>query len=118
MGAAQIAGLVLAGAIGAGGWLVALGLLGMLRAARAAPPPPAAAWAPMPGNRLELGDTGFYVSLNLMPAQPMYWLFSPEHFVVGYGGDLGALKSLGERLARERLEFACSHLPLSMIGRP
>lgn len=65
-------------------------------------------WAAMPGNRLELGSTGFYIALDLSPRQPLYKLHSPEHAMYAWGFDLPALKATGERYAREREEFVCA----------
>lgn len=70
---------------------------------------PAGAWHAMPGNRLELADTGFYILLDLTPTNPLYGLYSPEHYAMGRGADLLGLKAWGERLAAERREFADVH---------
>lgn len=63
-------------------------------------------WYSLPGGgRIELGDTGFYILLQADSALP-YYLRSPEHTAIAFGGDLEGLKKLGERMAAERRQFA------------
>jgi len=72
-------------------------------------PPPrnpnGSAWQPLPGNMIELGSTGFQIVLDVSPRTPLYTLRAPEGWLIGWGSDLAGLKQLGERYARERLEF-------------
>jgi hypothetical protein len=76
-------------------------------------------WIALPGNRIELGASGFYVSLHTprpdqsMPEPYLYRLWTPEGRLVAFGSNLRALKDMGERLAAERQEFVCrDHEPL------
>jgi hypothetical protein len=81
--------------------------------ANPAPPPrnPSARWKwhPMPGGRLELGATGYYVVLNPPPAedgkQVQYAGFTPEHLRIVWGNDLAGMKRTLETEAAERAEF-------------
>ena len=67
------------------------------------PPSP---WQAMPGGRLELGVSGFYIQAHFSPSShPYYALTSPEHIGLGWSVHLAVLKTLGERLAAERDEF-------------
>jgi hypothetical protein len=84
----------------------ALPILGTIPAPEPAAGDASRRWHAMPGNRLELADTGFYIVLDLSPTQPLYALYSPEHYRMGYGCDLVGLKAYGARLAAERHEFA------------
>jgi hypothetical protein len=76
-------------------------------------------WIALPGNRIELGASGFYVSLHTprpderMPEPYLYRLWTPEGRLVAFGSNLRAIKDMGERLAAERQEFVCrDHEPL------
>ena len=62
-------------------------------------------WHALPGLRLELGATGYFILLGTQPMVPLYRLIAPEGYVAAFGVDLPALKNLAERLARERAEF-------------
>lgn len=62
-------------------------------------------WHPLPGNRIELGNTGFAIQLHVGPAIYLYELLGPEGQCLSRGGDLPSLKQIGERLAEERREF-------------
>jgi hypothetical protein len=79
------------------------------RMARPAPPQPCATpeptWQALPGQMIELGDTGFQIRLDVRPMHPLYLLVAPEGWTVLGGADLPVLKQLGERFARERMEF-------------
>lgn len=67
---------------------------------------PNAAWQALPGGRLELRATGFYIQAYISPsAHPYYALTSPEGKELGWTVHLAALKDLGEKLAAEREEF-------------
>lgn len=69
-------------------------------------PPSANVWNPLPGNVLELGDTGWQIKFKPSDG-PDYILFSPEGRRMASGGDgqLDALKSYAERCASQRAEF-------------
>lgn len=85
-----------------------------LTAQRNALPAPAAAppqWTAMPGGRLELGATGFYIVLDVVNPNP-YHMHSPEGRLIAYGAGLHAVKDLAERMARDRAEFDAEHVPL------
>jgi hypothetical protein len=92
----------------------------LLRKAKKIPPPaydpkdvalnsqpakPQSDWYSLPGGRLELGDTGFYITLN--PAEPgkVYQGFTPENYRVVWGNDLASMKRYLEGEARGRAEF-------------
>jgi len=66
-------------------------------------------WHPMPGGRLELGATGYYVVLNQPPAedgkQVQYAGFTPEHLRIVWGNNLAGMKRTLEAEAAERAEF-------------
>jgi hypothetical protein len=70
-------------------------------------------WIALPGNRIELGASGFYISLHTpraderLPEPYLYRLWTPEGRLVAYGASLQAHKDMGERLAAEREEFVC-----------
>ena len=94
--------------------LVCVGLYELARPARKSAPPSAPAattpapspWTAMPGGkRLELGASGFAITLNTGPTGQLYALWSPEGRPCGETHDLLALKQWGERLAAERAEF-------------
>lgn len=64
-------------------------------------------WIAMPGNRLELGTTGFYILLNTARVdQTLYQLYDPENRFLGGAFELIAVKLAGEKFAREREEFS------------
>jgi hypothetical protein len=68
-------------------------------------------WIAMPGRRIELGATGFYISLHTAGeaerlAEPyLYRLWAPEGRLIAHSMDLQSLKTFGRRLAAERDEF-------------
>lgn len=59
----------------------------------------------MPGNRLELGSTGFVIELRSQPNEQPYLLIDPEGRNVARSQELAPLKGYGEQRARERDEF-------------
>lgn len=65
------------------------------------------AWHALPGQMLELGDSGFQITLH--PAQRnsqlLYQLWGPAGEHLGGCSDLAHLKFYGEQKARERGEF-------------
>lgn len=69
---------------------------------------PSRAWFAMPdGKTIELGDTGFYITMQTTTkAAPTYIGYSPEHHTVGGSNALRMVKMALEALAREREEFA------------
>jgi hypothetical protein len=78
------------------------------RPTRPTPPGPAAPrWFSLPGQRMELLDSGFAIELGTGPGKPVYTLFSPEGVMLAWGADLQAMQTTAERLAQERQLFAC-----------
>jgi hypothetical protein len=66
------------------------------------------AWHALPGNRIELGATGFAIEARHEdPLQRAYWLYSPEGTLIANCGPmvLQNLKQLAEQLAKDRQEF-------------
>jgi hypothetical protein len=55
---------------------------------------PSRLWVPLPGNRMELGLTGFWICLRTDLTGPLYRLWSPEGRLIHEGFDLPALKAL------------------------
>jgi hypothetical protein len=74
---------------------------------------PARRWHALPGNnRMELGATGFAITLHTEVTGPLYCLWTPEGRLVGTNAfDLPQCKAWGERLAAERDEFVCTERP-------
>lgn len=66
---------------------------------------PDSRWFPLPGGRIELADTGFYITLK--PDEPgnVYQGFTPEGHRLVWGSDLKEMKRYLEDEARERAEF-------------
>jgi hypothetical protein len=62
-------------------------------------------WYSLPGGRLELGQTGFYITLNPDQPKKVYQGHTPEHFLICWGMDLAGMKATMEVEARERAEF-------------
>ena len=62
-------------------------------------------WHALPGNRLELSDTGFAIELRSSPNEQPYLLIDPEGRSVARSQELAPLKGYGEQRARERDEF-------------
>ena len=78
-------------------------------------PEPASTWQAMPGGRLELRASGFYIQAHFgLGSHPYFALTSPENRELAWSVNLSQLKDLGERLAAEREEFA--HLPAQAIA--
>lgn len=68
--------------------------------------PPGSPWQAMPcGKRMELSDTGFYITLNPDEPSRIYQGFTPEHLRIVTGADLAGMKKYLEGEARERAEF-------------
>jgi hypothetical protein len=80
-------------------------------AAPPAPPAEPSPWIALPGGRLELGGTGFAITLNTGHRGYLYHLWSPEGRLLLECSDLPHIKHMGQRLAAERAEFACASLP-------
>lgn len=71
-----------------------------------APKPPT--WHALPGNRIELGATGFAIEARYEDREGrVYRLWSPEGVLLASGGTmmLQGLKGMAEQLARDRREF-------------
>lgn len=64
-------------------------------------------WFSLPGQRMELQDSGFAIELGTDPGKPVYTLLSPEGVLLAWGADLQAMQTTAERLAQERQLFAC-----------
>lgn len=62
-------------------------------------------WHAMPGGRLELGDTGYFIELCRDPDSPPYRGYSPEGHDFGSAHSLALVKSFIEIKAKERAEF-------------
>lgn len=74
--------------------------------------PAAPVWSPLPGQRIELGSTGFQIVLNVGTFTPhlpgRYTLITPEGTIEVWGFDLGRIKAYAEERAAERAQFVCS----------
>ena len=66
---------------------------------------PDSRWFALPPDRLELADTGFYVTLVPNDKEGQYHGYTPEGHFVARGYLLAAMKKLLEQLADERAEF-------------
>lgn len=66
---------------------------------------PASDWHSLPGGRIELGATGFYITINPSDPPKIYQGFTPEHERIVYGRNLPEMKRYLEEEARERAEF-------------
>jgi hypothetical protein len=64
-------------------------------------------WIALPGNVIELGASGFRITLNIGGAGYLYSLHAPEGRLLHQSHDLPAVKALGARLSAERDEFVC-----------
>lgn len=73
-------------------------------------------WFPIPGDRLELRDTGYAIELHALSPQP-YWLFNPEGYRVAVCADLDSLKRVGEQQASQRAEFVVRPIDLRWLLR-
>lgn len=69
-------------------------------------------WHVVPGQRIELGDTGFSVTLLTGPDEYTYELGGPEGQKLARSGDLPALKQVAMRLALERRQFMYPPAPV------
>ena len=78
-------------------------------------PDPTSAWQALPGGRLELRASGFYIQAHISPStHPHYALESPENRMLAWSTSLDTLKAIGEKLAAERDEF--HRLPAQTIA--
>jgi hypothetical protein len=62
-------------------------------------------WQAMPGQRLELGSTGFCIQLITNPILMPYLLTDPDGRIYARSGELQSLKAYAEQMARDRAEF-------------
>jgi len=73
------------------------------------------AWRALPGDVIELADTGWQIRLNrgrFTPQLPgRYVLISPEGDLLGWGPTLLPVKATAEHLAAERAQFAWKAKP-------
>lgn len=67
--------------------------------------PAAPEWFSVPGGRIELGDTGFYILLETNGQESPYHGYSPEGYLYGQSQELNVMKAYIEKRARERSEF-------------
>jgi hypothetical protein len=63
-------------------------------------------WFALPPDRLELGNTGYYVELNPGDKEEPYHGYTPDGKRAARSAQLAPLKQFLERLAAERAEFA------------
>lgn len=73
-------------------------------------------WHAMPGDRLELLDTGFAIELHPL-YRNAYWLFSPEGYRLVAWHDLEEVKRHGELHAAQRASFSVAPLDVRQLGR-
>lgn len=73
-------------------------------------------WHAMPGDRLELLDTGFAIELHPL-YRNAYWLFSPEGYRLVAWHDLEEVKRHGELQAAQRASFSVAPLDVRQLGR-
>lgn len=62
-------------------------------------------WYPLPGGRLELRDTGFYIARCGMPMCTPYHLHDPAGRRIADGHMLQPMKQFAEQCARDLEEF-------------
>lgn len=67
--------------------------------------PSNSSWFVVPGGRIELGGTGFYIELIANDEDTPYGGFSPEGYLYGRSQELQVMKSYLEKRAVERAEF-------------
>ncbi len=67
--------------------------------------PERASWHALPGNRIELGASGFAIELRTKLGELPYLLIDPDGRMMARSAELQPLKDYGERLAKEREEF-------------
>lgn len=63
-------------------------------------------WYSLPGQRLELGDTGFYITFHPTVPRRVYQCYTPEHIPITAGPLLDEMKKYIEDRAKERAQFA------------
>ena len=70
--------------------------------------PACPAWQALPGNRLELGATGYWIELKPSDPRADLFLHNPEGLEIWTGREwmLDTLKEKAEECARQRGEFA------------
>jgi hypothetical protein len=67
---------------------------------------PNKSWWPDPsGQRIELADTGFYITLNPSEPSSVYQGFTPEHQRLTWGCNLPEMKAYMQTCAAARAEF-------------
>jgi hypothetical protein len=66
-------------------------------------------WHALPGNILELGDTGFYIEHKIKRGalEHPYHGYTPEGVRITWGADLTQMKKYLLNKAEERAEFDC-----------
>jgi hypothetical protein len=82
--------------------------------------PPVDPWQALPGDRLELGASGFAITLHRKPGTAgRYVLHSPEGEALAMCGDghLATLKQHGELIAGERRKFEADQAATFSISK-
>lgn len=67
--------------------------------------PTSPGWQAVPGQRIELGATGWVIQLRISLGYPPYSLFNPEGVLAALGNDLAAIKKTAEQFAADRAQF-------------
>lgn len=80
--------------------------------------PAAAGWHALPGNRLELADTGFQIELRLQGSAFAFVLITPEGGEFAAYSDLEPLKHLAVRMADQRSQFIAAPAQPYQHGQP
>ena len=72
---------------------------------------PAGRWFALPGERLELAETGFVITRGTAADDPVYALRTPEGWLWAVGVDLALLQAFAEKKASERAQFSITSSP-------
>lgn len=68
-------------------------------------------WHSLPGNRIELGNTGFAIVFTPGREQPWFTAYCPDGSKLAVGIQLQPLKQWLEQLHRDRCEFEFTGTP-------
>ena len=71
------------------------------------PETPASNWRALPGNILELGDTGFQIRFKPDPHRHQFQAYDPEGLCRASSEYLQPLKHICENMAADRAQFLC-----------
>lgn len=82
-------------------------------------PPPRPAWQALPGNRLELGATGYWIELKPTDPRADLFLYTPDGREIWTGREwmLDEIKEKAEECARQRGEFDAVKIDAAARGR-